>query len=48
MIQFEEELAKMKPSREIEEVETILRNQNVTDMADLLAEILKEKDKENS
>lgn len=48
MIQFEEELAKFKPSREIDEVEGILRNQNVADMADILAEILKEKDKENS
>lgn len=48
MIQFEEELAKFKPSREIDEVEGILRNQNVADIADILAEILKEKDRDNS
>lgn len=48
MIHYEEELAKFKPSREIEEVEGILHNQQVSDMADILAEILKEKDNKNS
>ena len=43
MINFEEELAKFKPSREVEEVEQILRNQTITDIADLLAEVMEEK-----
>ena len=45
MINFEEELAKFKPSKEVEEVEQILRNQTVTDIADLLAEVMEEKRK---
>ncbi len=46
MIQFEEELAKFKPSKEIDEVESTLRGQTVTDMTDILAEILEEKRKD--
>lgn len=45
MIQFEEELAKFKPSKEIDEVENILRGQTVTDLTDILAEIMEEKRK---
>lgn len=45
MINFEEELAKFKPSREVDEVEQILRNQTVSDIADLLAEVMEEKRK---
>jgi hypothetical protein len=45
MIQFEEELVKFKPSREIDEVENILRTQTVADMTDILAEIMEEKRK---
>ena len=45
MISFEEELAKFKPSREVDEVEQILRNQTVSDIADLLAEVMEEKRK---
>lgn len=45
MINFEEELAKFKPSKEVDEVEQILRNQNVSDIADLLAEVMEEKRK---
>ena len=45
MIQFEEELVKFKPSREIHEVENILRTQTVADMTDILAEIMEEKRK---
>ena len=37
MIQFEEELAKFKPSKEIDEVENILRSQTVADMTYILA-----------
>ncbi len=46
MIQFEEELAKFKPSKEIDEVENILRSQTVADMTDILAEIMEETRKE--
>ena len=45
MINFEEELAKFKPSKEVDEVEQILRNQTVFDNADLLAEVMEEKRK---
>ena len=45
MINFEEELAKFKPCREVDEVEQILRNQTVSDIADLLAEVMEEKRK---
>ncbi|MBP3701239.1 MAG: hypothetical protein J6I64_05075 [Lachnospiraceae bacterium] len=45
MINFEEELAKFKPSKEVDEVEQILRTQTVTDIADLLAEVMEEKRK---
>ena len=45
MINFEEELAKFKPSKEVDEVEQILRNQTVSDIADLLAEVMEEKRK---
>ena len=45
MINFEEELAKFKLSKEVDEVEQILRNQTVFDIADLLAEVMEEKRK---
>ena len=45
MINFEEELAKFKPRKEVEEVEQVLRNQTVSDIADLLAEVMEEKRK---
>ena len=45
MIQFEEELAKFKPSKEVDEVENTLRGQTVADMTDILAEIMDEKRK---
>ena len=45
MINFEEELAKFKLSKEVDEVEQILRNQTVSDIADLLAEVMEEKRK---
>jgi hypothetical protein len=45
MINFDEELAKFKPSKEVDEVEQVLRNQTVSDIADLLAEVMEEKRK---
>ncbi len=43
MIDFEEELAKFRPSREMDEVENILRTRTEADISDILAEIMKEK-----
>ncbi len=45
MIQFEEELAKFRFSKEVDEVETILRSQTAADITDLLAEVMEEKRK---
>ena len=46
MINFEEELKKFHPSLEIEEAEDAIYNQDLTDMADIMLEIMKElKDK---
>ena len=41
MIDFEEELKKFKPSLEVEEAEAIY-NQDLTDMTDILREMMKE------
>ena len=42
MINFEEELKKFHPSWEIEEVSDAIYNQDLTDMADLLVNMVKE------
>jgi len=42
MINFEEELKKFHPSLEIEEAQDALYNQDMTDLAELLVEIVKE------
>jgi len=42
MINFEEELKKFHPSIEIEEVEDALYNKDMTDLTELLVEIVKE------
>ena len=42
MINFEEELKKFHPSLEVEEAEDAIYNQNLTDMADLLVNLVKE------
>ena len=42
MIDFEEELKKYKPSMEIEEAEDAIYNRDLTDMMDILQEMLKE------
>lgn len=48
MINFEEELKNFHPSLEIEEAEDAIYNQDLTDMADLLVNMIKEaKDTEN-
>ena len=42
MIEFEEELKKFKPSLEVEEAEEAIYNQDLTDMTDILREMMKE------
>ena len=42
MLDFEKELEKFKPSLEIEEVADVVRDNDVSDVADLIKEVLKE------
>ena len=42
MIDFEEELKKFEPSMEIEEAEDSIYNRDLTDMMDILQDMLKE------
>ena len=42
MIDFEEELKKFKPSLEVEEAEEAIYSHNLTDMTDILQEMIKE------
>ncbi len=42
MIDFEEELKKFQPSLEVEEAEDAIYNHDLTDMTDILREMLKE------
>lgn len=42
MINFEEELKKFHPSLEIEDAEDAIYNKNLTDIADLMVEVVKE------
>ena len=42
MIDFEEELKKFQPSLEVEEAEEAIYNQDLTDMTDILKEMLKD------
>lgn len=42
MINFEEELKKFHPSLEVEDVEDAIYNQDLTDMADILVNMLRE------
>lgn len=48
MINFEEELKNFHPSLEIEQAEDAIYHQDLTDMADLLVDMIKEsKESEN-
>lgn len=42
MIDFEEELKKFQPSLEVEEAEDAIYNQDLTDMTDILMEMMHE------
>lgn len=43
MIDFEEELKKFQPSLEVEEAEDAIYNRDLTDMASILLELMREK-----
>ena len=43
MIDFEEELKKLKPTLEVEEPEDSIYNRDLTDMTDILLEMMKRK-----
>ncbi len=42
MIHFEEELKKFHPSLEVSEAEELIQNRDLTDLTDILVEVLKE------
>ena len=42
MLNFEEELAKFKPSRDIDHVGDTIVNRDITDVTDIMVEMLKE------
>ena len=42
MIDFEEELKKFQPSLEVEDAEEAIYSHNLTDMTDILQEMIKE------
>ena len=47
MINFEEELKNFKPSLEVEEAEQAIYNHELTDMTDVMQEMLKELKQQN-
>lgn len=42
MINFDEELEKFQPSLEIEQAEDVIHNNDLTDISDILKEIIKD------
>ncbi|MBR6004495.1 MAG: hypothetical protein IK068_07235 [Lachnospiraceae bacterium] len=46
MINFDEEIKKFNPSLEVEDVESAIYNQDITDVADIFIRMIKE-DKDN-
>lgn len=42
MINFDEEIQKFQPSLEIEQAEDVIQNNDLTDITDILKELLKE------
>jgi hypothetical protein len=43
MINFDEEIEKFQPSLEIEQAEDVINNNDLTDISDILKELLKQK-----
>ena len=48
MLNYEEELKKFKPSLEVEEAEEEIYNRDLTDMTDLMQEMMKEANTDKS
>ena len=48
MVNFEEELKKFHPSLEVEDAETAIYNQDLTDMSDLLVKMIKESEEKSN
>ncbi len=48
MLNFEEELTKFKPSRDIDQVEDTIVNRDITDVTDIMVEFLKEQLEQDS
>ena len=48
MISFEEELAKYKPSTDIEHLEDEIIHRDLTDMTDILLQMIQKTEKENA
>ena len=44
MIDFEEELSRFRPSKEVEQAEDAIMNMDLRDMTDIMLEILKDKE----
>jgi len=44
MIDFDEELAKFKPSKEIDQAQDAIINMDLTDMTDVMMELMREKE----
>lgn len=42
MINFEKELKNFKPSAEVEEAEAVIQNHDLTDVTDLVTEVLRD------
>ena len=42
MLNFDEELEKFQPSRDVEKIEDVVYNNNLTDLADIVKEILQD------
>lgn len=47
MINFEEELKNFQPSLEVEEAESAINNRDLTDVTDIITEILREMKQSN-
>lgn len=43
MLDFEEELSRFKPSLEVGDVEDAIKREDLTDMTDLMVELLKDR-----
>lgn len=46
MINFEEEIEKFQPSPEIEQAEDVIYNNDLTDISDILRELINEKNQD--